>query len=105
MSLITTLVDDDGFNLLHHAALKDTTGKIKMLIDLYREGLLKEENKDENKKIFSSWVNARTTDDQFSPLHFASFSGNIDAIDTLLEFKADMHQKTKTNMTVNHVAA
>ena len=54
---------------------------------------------------FKIWINSRTKDDEFSPLHFASFSGNLDAIDTLVHHYADIHQRTRTKMTMMHVAA
>ena len=47
----------------------------------------------ENKKeqAFYEWINAKTIEEEFSPLHFASFSGNLDAIKTLIKFKANAH--------------
>ena len=51
------------------------------------------------------WVNYQTSSDGFSPLHFASFSGNLDAIEELLANNADIKALTKTKMTMMHVAA
>jgi len=33
---ITNIVDEKGFNLLHHAVLKSVPGKVKCLIDFVR---------------------------------------------------------------------
>jgi hypothetical protein len=63
---IVDVQDAQGFNLLHHAALKDTEGKIEMIIDLFKKGLdLKiAANKDEKEQIIDQgkesmlkWVN------------------------------------------------
>ena len=39
LTKIIDVYDEQGFNLLHHAALKDSEGKIKLLINLYKTGL------------------------------------------------------------------
>jgi ankyrin repeat protein len=51
------------------------------------------------------WVNEKTTDDEFTPLHFASFSGNMDAITNLVANHADIHAKNKNGLTMMHMAA
>jgi ankyrin repeat protein len=52
-----------------------------------------------------NWVNGKTIGDEFTPLHFASFNGNIDAIETLVEFGADIHAVNKNKLNMLHVAA
>lgn len=51
------------------------------------------------------WVNSRTTADQFSPLHLASFKGNMDAVVTLVAYGADSHATNKFGLNMLHVAA
>jgi ankyrin repeat protein len=36
-------------------------------------------------------MNVKTTDELWTALHYASFSGNLDAIYVLLKYKADIH--------------
>ena len=43
--------------------------------------------------------------DNFSPLHFASYKGHLDAINTLLRFGADKDALTATGLNMLHVAA
>lgn len=37
------------------------------------------------------WINKQTTKDKFTALHYASFRGNIDIIEILIENKADIN--------------
>ena len=97
---IVNVQDAQGFNLLHLAALKDSKGKIEMIINLFKQGLdlkvkgdkdNKEQILEEGKKTMLNWVNQKTREDQFSPLHFASFSGNLDAVKNLMANHADLN--------------
>jgi|TARA_B110000285_G_C14628748_1_gene382420 hypothetical protein len=36
--MLSEIVDDKGFNLLHHAVLKAVPGKVGMLLDLFKRG-------------------------------------------------------------------
>jgi hypothetical protein len=38
LTLLSEIVDDKGFNLLHHAVLKAVPGKVGMLLDLFNQG-------------------------------------------------------------------
>jgi len=46
-----------------------------------------------------------TNKDAFTPLHFASYKGNLDAINTLLKNGADKDADTATKLNMLHVAA
>ncbi len=81
---LTDIIDDKGFNLLHHAVLKGMPGKFGILIDLYNQGIYDEEP-DITKHRKLQWLNARTDGDRFSPMHFASFKGNVNAVEELLK--------------------
>lgn len=51
------------------------------------------------------WVNHRTEEDGFTALHFASFRGNINIINLLLDHGADMNIRNNFGINVLHVAA
>ena len=101
---IRTIVDDKGFNLLHHAVLKGVPGKISVLIDLFNTGVY-ELNISTAEKMLSEWINGRTNGDRFTPLHFASFKGNINAIEMLINHGADVHLTNQFGLNMLHVAA
>lgn len=71
---------------------------VQNLIDIALRTLIKRERVKE-------WINARTADHQFTAIHFASFKGNIELIETLLSNGADMHARNKFGINVLHVAA
>ena len=90
LSRLHTIVDDKGFNLLHHAVLKGLNGKVGVLIDLFTSGAF-EQNISYADQLLTTWINGRTHEDKFTPLHFASFRGNMNAIETLINHGADVH--------------
>jgi palmitoyltransferase ZDHHC13/17 len=51
------------------------------------------------------WINAKTEEDGFGALHFASFRGNINLIELLLANGADMYIRNNFGINVLHVAA
>jgi palmitoyltransferase ZDHHC13/17 len=51
------------------------------------------------------WINTKTDEDGFSALHFASFRGNINAINLLIDLGADMYARNNFGINVLHVAA
>lgn len=54
---ITELADEKGFNLLHHAVLKEVPGKVKALIHLATQ------YQNATREEISSWTNAVTLND------------------------------------------
>ena len=57
------------------------------------------------KNLLSKWANV-VTDEEFSPLHFATYHGNVQLIKFLMEnCEADMHKRNKFGSTVLHIAA
>ena len=96
---LTEQKDEKGFNLLHHAVLKCIPGKVQTLITLVQQI---QGATEENIKV---WVNARTLHDQFSPLHLASFKGNMDAVYTLIKYGADPFAENVFGLNMVHVAA
>lgn len=49
-------------------------------------------------------MNVRTTDELWTALHYASFSGNLDAIYVLLKYKADIYALNINMLNMLHVA-
>ena len=95
---ITGFQDQNGFNLLHHAVLKNKFGKVKLLLDL----VMQHEKLSQPEIIL--WVNAQESQDGFTPLHYASFNSNLDAIATLLRHGANKDVVSKFGLNVIHIA-
>lgn len=56
-------------------------------------------------KALKEWVN-QTTDDEFSPLHFATYHGNYNIIKFIMEnCDVDIYKKNKFGSSVLHIAA
>ena len=56
--------------------------------------------------ILKEWVNLTTSDsDELTALHYASFNGDRDCIDLLLQCGADPRCLSKQKLSVMHVAA
>ena len=55
--------------------------------------------------VFKSWVNKPTAKDEFSPLHFASYRNNLEAINILLRNGADINALTASGLNMLHVAS
>lgn len=97
--LITEQADEKGFTLLHHAVLKCIPGKVLKLITLAKE------LQGATDHAIKKWVNSRTNTDQFTPLHLASFKGNMDAVHTLMAHWADPNAENFYGLNMLHVAA
>ena len=88
--------------MIHHAVLKCIPGKLSALIKLTQEI----QESIVSPEVIRQWVNSRTSDhNQFTPLHLASFKGNMDAIETLVSYGADPHAKNGYGLNMLHVAA
>lgn len=64
--------------------------------------------KDEQKEkpdAIKQWVNTTTFNDKFSPLHFASYGGNLKIIRLLLENGADPFFVNSFGLNMLHIAA
>jgi hypothetical protein len=85
--------------LLHHAVLNGIDGKVSLIIDFAKneQGISEDQ--------IETWVNLKTIDELWTALHYASFSGNLDAIYTLLEYKADMYALNINKLNMLHVAS
>lgn len=80
-------MDEKGFTLIHHAVLKSAHEKIQPMIDFAR-------NKQKmNEEQIKTWINMKSNRDKFTPLHFASFKNNLNAIKVLIDNGADVFEK------------
>ena len=50
-------------------------------------------------------MNSQQNEEMWSPLHYAAFSGKIEAIYTLIENDANIYALNKSKLNVIHVAA
>ena len=96
---IDLVKDEKQFNLVHHAVLKGQEGKVDFLIQTAKQLFQL------SSAQIKEWVNAVTDKDKFTPLHFASYKCQLDAINTLLRFGADKDALTATELNMLHVAA
>jgi palmitoyltransferase len=53
----------------------------------------------------TEWVNLSTSKDKFTALHYASFRGNIELLDLLINYGADQKAKNEFGLNVMHIAA
>ena len=63
------------------------------------------EHQGATKEVIKDWVNSRTGADQFTPLHLASFKGNMDAAKTLMAYGSDPKAINAFGLSMLHVAA
>jgi ankyrin repeat protein len=84
--------------------LKGVDGKVGVLIDLFKEGVY-QQNISYADQLLVNWINGRTSEDRFTPLHFSSFRGNVNAIETLVKYGADVHVINQFGLNMLHVAA
>ena len=59
----------------------------------------------ERKKQIKHWVNIKTTEDEFTALHMASFSGKYSIVRMLIENKANIYAINKDGLNMLHTAA
>jgi len=56
-------------------------------------------------KQIEKWVNQKSKRQGFTALHYASFNGNIDIIEKLIKYKADIEASNNRGLNVLHMAA
>lgn len=93
------IVDKNGMNLLHHAVLKGVEGKVQLLLDFAKN------YQRLNAKEINQWINFKTYEEQWTPIHYASFTSNLDAIYTLIQNGADFNALNANGLNQLHVAS
>ena len=71
---------------------------LKFLLD----HALKDQLEDED--IFNEWINSKTAKEKFTPLHFASFKGDLKSCQILVEFGANHKATNAFGLSMLHVA-
>ena len=51
------------------------------------------------------WVNKRSDTEGFTAAHFAAISGNIEILEDLIKYEADINIVSKDGITLMHAAA
>ena len=90
-----TFLDENGLTPLHQSISLN-------LYDLSKEMLITAKN-NLSQEEFISFINSGTNKGQ-TPLHYASFVGNIKLIKLLIQNGADISIKTNNNFNVLHLA-
>ena len=90
-----TFLNEDGLTPLHQSISLN-------LYDLTKE-LIKSAKNNLDESEFKNFINCKTNKGQ-TPLHYASFVGNIKIIKLLLENNADLFARTNNGFNVLHLA-
>eukprot|EP00347_Sterkiella_histriomuscorum_P000482 403375686 len=126
---LTVIWDQNGFNLLHLAAFKNSLSIIQVLchyvveeealkldnqqfrsVEYHREQTFQVQQFQSPHQKVAQWIEqyAKGQDESFTPLHFAAFNGNIDMLTYFLTMGANIlsvHQHSKSQVSLIHVAA
>ena len=94
------IVDPDGKTLLHECTFNDATKCTKAIISLAKDQIQSAPDMQ-----LADWINRKDSGDGFTALHFASFKGNPDLCELLIENGADIHAKNNFGINMLHVAA
>ena len=102
----------DNITMLHSACVFDNYKIVKTIIEqtkkrlnLTPESSLSNEEKLENEKIFKNFINSQTETEHLTPLHYASFRGNMKIIKLLISNFADIKALTTNGLNMLHKAA
>ena len=102
----------DNITMLHSACVFDNFKIVKTIIEqtkkrlnLTPESSLSNEEKLENEKIFKNFINSQTETEHLTPLHYASFRGNMKIIKLLISNFADIKALTTNGLNMLHKAA
>lgn len=67
--------------------------------------LLQKAKKDLNQQEIENWINAKTDEDGYTALHYASWKGSIQILKMLIENGADKYCKNECGLDCLHIAA
>ena len=94
--IVNEIKEKDGRSLLHETTFHDATKCFMALMELGKQTL--------STKLIDQWVNLKDKEDNFTALHFASFRGNVDMCEILLENGAYIHAENNYGINVLHTA-
>lgn len=103
----------DNQTILHKTCFKGDFFLTKLIIDCTKNRLKPDENLKINressfsdtKNILTNFINSKTEANGLTPLHYASFRGDVILINYLIENGADPHAKTTHGISMMHMAA
>ena len=84
--------------------MNDSYQCLKVVLELAKSQLAAR-SPSRSTELMTNWINLKDNPDGFIALHFASFKGNPDACELLVEAGADMNAKNNFGINMLHVAA
>jgi palmitoyltransferase len=104
MGDLTLMADNTGYSPLHLSTYKNSLRISDLLISHVQNRAAREGHNPE--AILSAWINSQTQSDEgFTPLHFASFHGNMHLVRFLIKRGADPFLTNRHKINMLHVAA
>ena len=102
----------DDITMLHSACVFDNYKIVRIIVELTKKRLklsqefsLSNEEKERNEKIFKYFINSKTQTEHLTPLHYASFRGNMKIIKLLIENHADINALSLNGLNMLHKAS
>jgi palmitoyltransferase len=102
----------DNVTILHSACVFDNYKIVKIIVELTKKRLkltpessLSNEEKEKNEKIFKNFINSKTQTEYLTPLHYASFRGNLKVMKLLISNHADINALSLNGLNMLHKAA
>lgn len=95
------IADEQGLTILHHAVLNGASNKVAFLLDWARN----RHSVRMNDSAIADWVNMKTLEEEWTALHYASFTGNLVATYELIRAGADINSLNANQLNMLHVAA
>ena len=102
----------DDITILHQACVLDNFKLVKLIIEstkkrlnLDKDSSLSKEEKINNENILKNFINSKTEVEKLTPLHYASFRGNIPMIKYLIQNSANILDITYNGLNMLHKAA
>jgi palmitoyltransferase len=102
----------DNVTILHSACVFDNYKIVKIIVELTKKRLkltpessISNEEKEKNEKIFKNFINSKTQTEHLTPLHYASFRGNLKVMKLLISNHADINALSLNGLNMLHKAA
>ena len=98
---IFDLVNSEGFTALHICCHRNSQKSFNALLRAVKE---KHSSEPEFQTRLTEWVNAKTTKDEFTAIHYAAYRGNVEMSKLLIEIGADPYSTNSHGLNVLHIA-